>query len=99
MPVRTQVFGQFPWFGGLNLSKDESTIPNNELVLADNIIYATTETKKKREGIDYDWDSATSSSSSIIGLRDFHFFDSTKHQQRISLTIDTDPFVFNFTLM
>jgi len=97
MPLRTSVFGQFPWFGGLNTSLDESTIPNNELVLADNIIFSTTQSKKKREGIDYDWDSGTSSSSSIIGLKDFWFYDSGKFQQRISVTNDTAAVVYKYT--
>lgn len=97
MPLRTSVYGQFPWPGGLNTSLDESIIPNNQLVIADNIIFNFRESKKKREGINYDWDSGTSSNSSIIGLKDFWYYSSGKNQVRLAVTDDTNGTIYSYT--
>jgi hypothetical protein len=56
MAMRTRPFNQFPWTGGLNTSVDPSLLDPNELVQADNIIFTTQGTRRKREGINYNWD-------------------------------------------
>lgn len=57
MPSRLTTFSRFPWTGGLNTSVDASLLDPNDLLQADNIIFTTQGTRRKREGIDYDWDS------------------------------------------
>lgn len=56
MPRRTQVFQQLPWTGGLNSALDSGMLPANDLVQADNILFASNGARIKREGFDY-WDS------------------------------------------
>lgn len=63
MPSRLTTFSRFPWTGGLNTSVDPSLLDPNELTQADNIIFTTQGTRRKREGIDYDWDSLTIAST------------------------------------
>ena len=41
MPARTQLFQLLPWIGGVNTSQDDSLIPPNQLVRADNCIFDT----------------------------------------------------------
>ncbi len=53
MPRRTQFFSLSPWSGGLNSSVDPGMIPAQDLVTADNMIFATSGSRLKREGFDY----------------------------------------------
>lgn len=55
MPRRTQVFQQLPWAGGVNSSTDSGIIPASDLQIADNVIFASTGARQKREGFTY-WD-------------------------------------------
>jgi hypothetical protein len=58
MPSRALIFKQMPWTGGLNTSLDEATIPAHQLTVADNVVFATSGSRKKREGIKHNWDVA-----------------------------------------
>jgi hypothetical protein len=53
MPRRTQFFSLSPWSGGLNSSVDPGMIPPQDLVTAENMIFATSGSRLKREGLDY----------------------------------------------
>lgn len=53
MPRRTQIFSQVPWTGGVNTAVDSGLIPSNDLVQADNVVFAATGSRLKREGFDY----------------------------------------------
>ena len=53
MPRRTQLYLKANWNGGLNDSVDPGVLPDNDLVIADNVIFATSGSRLKREGIDY----------------------------------------------
>lgn len=53
MPRRTQFFSLSPWSGGLNSSVDPGMIPAQDLTIADNMIFATSGSRLKREGLDY----------------------------------------------
>lgn len=53
MPRRSQTFTKFPWNGGLNSSINSGVLNDNDLVTADNIIFTTVGTRKKREGFSY----------------------------------------------
>lgn len=49
---RTQVFSKIPWTGGLNATVDPGVLNDNDLVVADNIVFTTNGSKTKREGYD-----------------------------------------------
>jgi hypothetical protein len=85
MPARTQLFQLLPWVGGLNTSVDESMIPPNQLTVADNLIFDTRGSRKKREGINHDWDDASNSTASIIKLHDFWFGTTTRTQRLVGV--------------
>lgn len=53
MPLRTELFQQLPWDGGLNTRLDPALIPPNQLQVADNVVFATKGSRKTREGIGY----------------------------------------------
>jgi hypothetical protein len=68
MAKRTTNLQVFPWVGGLVTSIDETLIPVGALTIADNITFDFNDSKKRREGINYNWDNnvflVTSRSSS-----------------------------------
>ncbi len=53
MPSRTQIFTQIPWTGGLNDSVDPGFLPVGDLQIADNIVFTTSQTRKKRDALEY----------------------------------------------
>ncbi len=53
MPRRTQVYQQIPWTGGVNTSVDPGVLPPNDLVQADNVQFAASGSRLKREGFDF----------------------------------------------
>lgn len=86
MPQRTLLFQQLPWVGGVATSIDEALIPANALTVADNVIFATRGSRKKRDGFQYNWDGATNSDVSLYGLHEFWFGDTTKTQRFIAIS-------------
>ena len=53
MARRTSIFMQSPWSGGVNTSVDSGVLPPNDLVQADNVVFATSGSRLKRNGFDY----------------------------------------------
>ncbi len=53
MARRTQVYQQVPWTGGINTSVDSGVLPPNDLEQADNVVFASSGSRLKREGFDY----------------------------------------------
>ncbi len=53
MSRRTQIFTKAPWNGGINNSVDPGALPDNDLVQADDVIFATSGSRLKREGFGY----------------------------------------------
>lgn len=49
----TELYIKANWTGGLNDSVDPGVLPDNDLVIADNVLYATSGSRLKREGISY----------------------------------------------
>lgn len=86
MPSRTQLFQLLPWVGGLNTSVDESMIPANQLTVADNVIFDTRGSRKKREGINFNWATAVGDGGSVIKLHDFWFGASTREQTLVAIS-------------
>jgi hypothetical protein len=56
MASRLQYLNLWPWNGKLVTSVDESLLAPGDCTLLDNIVFGTQSTKKKREGIDHNWD-------------------------------------------
>jgi hypothetical protein len=78
-----QIFQMFPWRGGgLNTSQDPAQIANNELTLADHIQYGPTGSTQKREGINFDFDDATSGTDDIIGGCEFWYGTGSSRTQK-----------------
>ena len=63
-------------------------IPQNQLSIADNILFGVRGSRKKRDGINHDWDSVADGSTSIVGLHDFWFGTTAKTQRMISIGSD-----------
>lgn len=59
MSKRTSSLMVLPWKGGLVTSLNESLLQPTQLTIADNISLAYSDEKRRREGIDYNWDDAT----------------------------------------
>ena len=53
-----------PWIGGINSSQDESEIQPNQLTQADNVIFDTRGSRRRRDAIDFDFDDGTSGTDS-----------------------------------
>ena len=85
MPLTTKLFSVLPWRGGLNLTQNRAMIQPNQLQVADNVIMGPDFSKKRRKGINFDWDDAASSTDSIIGLHDFWFGASGRSQVLVAV--------------
>lgn len=46
-------FLKSPWNGGINTSVDPGAISDNDLVTADNLVFTTSNSRKKRQGLSY----------------------------------------------
>lgn len=81
-----QLFQLLPWTGGLQTAQDESIIPPNALTVADNVVFSTSGTRRKRQGWNADYDNASSSSAWIVGATEFFYGSSSKTQKYVSVT-------------
>lgn len=86
MASRNQQFQLLPWLGGINTSLDAGMIPANQLTVADNVVFDTRGSRKKRDGINFDWDDQSNASNSIIGSLDYWYGTSSKTQVRVALS-------------
>jgi hypothetical protein len=80
---KTKIFSLMPWIGGINTSLDPATIPSNQLTRANNVVFGTRGSRTKRDGINYDWDSASNSTESVIGLHEFWYGTSAGKTQKL----------------
>lgn len=92
---RTLVFKQIPWIGGLNTSLDKSMIPPNQLITADNVVFDTRGTRKKRDGINQNWDNVVSGTKNIVGICDFWYGATTRNQLEVSVWSDGSIYSYN----
>lgn len=92
MPLRTELFQQLPWVGGVNTSLDPAMIPQNQLVKADNLIFDTRGSRKVREGVSFNFDSNSNTTDSIIGLHDFFYTSGSQKKHRILAVSDGEAF-------
>lgn len=95
MPSRTSVFKLLPWQGGINTNLDPSQIAPNQLVVGDQITYDTRGSKRKRDGIDFDWDTVTTGSASVIGQADYWFGTTAKTQRIVGVMSDKTVWSYN----
>lgn len=89
-------FKMFPWIGGLNTSLDPSTVPANQLLAADNILFGVRGSRKKRDGINHNWDTATTGTESIIGQLDY-WYGATPPKTNIRLAVADSKNVYSYT--
>jgi hypothetical protein len=89
MPVRTKLFKQLPWKGGVNNSLDESVIQPNQLTVADNVVFGTNGARRKREGINFNFDTETATSIQLIAGKDI-FYEATGVKTQRQLVIAED---------
>lgn len=74
MATRTGTMALWPRTGGLNTTLDEGVLPPGTLTKADNVIFDFQASIRRREGVNYDYDSLTASlNNSIVGGIDFWF--------------------------
>lgn len=88
-------FQLWPWVGGTNTTLDPSTVPSNQLIQAYNLIFGVQGSRKKREGINFDWDDASNGSESIIAGLDFWFGSTTKTQRELVVTSGKKVYSYN----
>lgn len=96
MASRPLAFRMVPWVGGINTSLDPSEIPANQLTRADHVIFGVKGTRKKRDGINFDWDNASNGSEFILGIHDFWFGSSTRTQRLVAVT--SGKKVYSYTI-
>lgn len=65
MSKRSQTYIKMPWTGGVNDSLDSGLIPDNDLVTADNVTFGISNSRLKREGINY-FDQLTTPTASSV---------------------------------
>lgn len=53
MSKRSQTYIKMPWTGGVNDALDSGLIPDNDLVTADNVTFGISNSRLKRQGINY----------------------------------------------
>jgi len=80
MPKRTQLFTVLPWPAGLNTTQDKTLIPPDKVIVADNIIIGGERSGLKRDGINYNFDDASSASDSIIQIQDYYYGTTKTHR-------------------
>jgi len=80
---KTKIFSLMPWIGGINTSLDPSTIPANQLIRANNVVFGTRGSRTKRDGINFDWDDASNGTDSICGLHEFWFGTAAGKTQKL----------------
>lgn len=73
MPLRTQLFSMVPWVGGLDTSQDEAMIQPNMLRIAENVVFGVRGSRQKRDGINHNWASHSTSNVSVVALHDYWF--------------------------
>lgn len=96
MAKRTQVYQQMPWLGGRNTTLDASIVPTNQLVVADNTLFATDLARRKRPGFQYLDLSAIGPSVKILaGIDYWANISSTKTQREVVVT--DEPGIYSYT--
>jgi hypothetical protein len=95
---KNKLFELFPWAGGVNNSLDPATIPANQLTEAEHVVLGTRPSRKKREGITFNWDDNTSNAAFVIGLKDAWFDDvatDSKFKRLVSVMNDKTIYWYN----
>lgn len=84
-----------PWQGGVNSTQDPAVIPQNQLTVASNLVFGVRGSRKKRDGINFNWDNVAAGSVSIIGQHDFWFGNNPKTQLRIGVGDNKATYSYN----
>lgn len=76
----------YPWIGGVNTALDPAVIPQNQLTRGEHVLFGTRGSRKKRDGIDYDWDDVTTGLVSICGLHEFSYGSTARTRKFVGVT-------------
>ncbi len=104
MPKRTAKYTLMPWQGGLNTSLDQALIPNEQLRVADNVVFGVKGSRQKREGVSYvDATSTSNSRRSSSGTTRTVVTNNNSWLVGESITItgtgpDTDKYTGTYTI-
>jgi hypothetical protein len=91
----TQLYNQLPWSGGLNTTEGEGSINPAQKTLADNVVKAAKSSEVRRDGINSNWDSASTGTDSIIGGLDYWFGSSTRAQKLVAVSSARAVYSYN----
>jgi len=80
---RTQAFQVFPWAGGLDRSNDPALVAPSDFTTLQNVDISVRNTKVTRDGINFNWDSASTSTDPIRSLTDYWYESSGSKERRI----------------
>lgn len=95
MSARTRLLQLLPWEGGLNTNLDESMLAHQSLTVADNTVFGERLSRKKRDGINHDWDDASDGSDKILAGLDFWFGSTTKTQRQVAVSSARAVYSYN----
>lgn len=84
-----------PWIGGVNTSLDPGTLPPNQLVKAEHVVFGVRGSRKKRDGINNNWDSATNGTASIVGLLDLWIGSTARSHYLLGVTSAKNIYSYN----
>jgi hypothetical protein len=93
---RTVEYQQMPWLGGRNSTLDPAIVPNNQLSIADNTLFATDLARRKRPGFQYMDLSSIGNAVKILAGADYWSNVSSVKTQREVLITD-EPKIYSMT--
>lgn len=79
----------------MNTSVDAGALPSNDLTIADNIIFATSGARIKREALRY-FDTASPSAFSIVGIHDYWRTDTSIVKQQLRISVTSEPKFYSY---
>lgn len=90
MARKTTRYTKIPWNGGINTAVDPGMLNDNDLVVADNVVFSSSGSRLKREGLDYfDSDIPVPNARSSSGTtRTLYFSDPTNMLQVVTPATD-----------
>lgn len=89
-------FLMLPWNGGLNTSLDPGVISPNQLTKAEHCVFATNGARSRRDGINYNWDDASTGTERILGGLDF-WFGTTNDKTQLIVTVSDAKKFYKYT--
>lgn len=96
MAKTTSILQIIPWNGGRNTTIDPSLLANQQLSIADNVVFSLDGTRRKRGSISYFDASSIGASVNILGIKEYWANVSSTKSQRI-VAITDEPKIYYYT--